>query len=260
MTTTIPVVETFGPTISGEGSLLGVPTVFVRTGGCDYRCSWCDSLHAVLPEHRDKWEQLSPSEIFHRIREMTLAPYLVTISGGNPVMHPLQELLDLLRADGYSVNIETQGTIAKEWLALCEYVTISPKPPSADQRFDMSKLLRCIYAATGQSGYRSGVSIKIPIFDREDFDFAVGLKQSLKVEVGLARLPFYLSVGNPNPPADEGAESRSMIEYNRREPPSVGKLLRQYEKIATWALNDGHHDFIITPQMHVLLWGNKAKV
>ena len=45
-----PVVEVFGPTIQGEGELAGVPTAFVRFGGCDYRCTWCDSLHAVLPE------------------------------------------------------------------------------------------------------------------------------------------------------------------------------------------------------------------
>jgi 7-carboxy-7-deazaguanine synthase len=49
-TRTYPVVEVFGPTIQGEGALAGLPTLFVRFGGCDYRCSWCDSLLAVLPE------------------------------------------------------------------------------------------------------------------------------------------------------------------------------------------------------------------
>lgn len=39
----IRISEIFGPTIQGEGALIGEPTVFVRTGGCDYRCSWCDS-------------------------------------------------------------------------------------------------------------------------------------------------------------------------------------------------------------------------
>ena len=43
----IRISEIFGPTIQGEGALIGQPTVFVRTGGCDYRCAWCDSLHAV---------------------------------------------------------------------------------------------------------------------------------------------------------------------------------------------------------------------
>ncbi|CUH42006.1 7-carboxy-7-deazaguanine synthase [Ruegeria atlantica] len=39
--------EIFGPTVQGEGALIGQPTVLVRSGGCDFRCSWCDSLHAV---------------------------------------------------------------------------------------------------------------------------------------------------------------------------------------------------------------------
>ncbi len=39
----IPVMEIFGPTIQGEGMVIGQKTMFVRTGGCDYSCSWCDS-------------------------------------------------------------------------------------------------------------------------------------------------------------------------------------------------------------------------
>src|SRR3954464_167518 len=45
----IGVVEIFGPTIQGEGPLAGSKTMFVRLGGCDYRCTSCDSLHAVIP-------------------------------------------------------------------------------------------------------------------------------------------------------------------------------------------------------------------
>ncbi len=47
---TIPIVEIFGPVIQGEGAMIGVQTHFVRTGGCDYRCSWFDTPYAVLPE------------------------------------------------------------------------------------------------------------------------------------------------------------------------------------------------------------------
>ena len=43
------VVETFGPTIQGEGPYAGRVCHFVRFGGCDYRCTWCDSMHAVDP-------------------------------------------------------------------------------------------------------------------------------------------------------------------------------------------------------------------
>ena len=60
---TLRVVEIFGPTIQGEGALIGEPTVFVRTGGCDYRCSWCDSLHAVDSAYRHDWKPMSAEAI-----------------------------------------------------------------------------------------------------------------------------------------------------------------------------------------------------
>lgn len=46
----IRVSEIFGPTIQGEGALIGEPTVFVRTGGCDYRCVWYNTMHTVNNE------------------------------------------------------------------------------------------------------------------------------------------------------------------------------------------------------------------
>jgi len=51
MTELVRISEIFGPTIQGEGPLIGRPTVFVRTAGCDYRCARCDTLYAVLPEY-----------------------------------------------------------------------------------------------------------------------------------------------------------------------------------------------------------------
>src|SRR5258707_1130477 len=72
-------------TIQGEGQLIGRPTVFVRTGGCDYRCARCDTLYAVLPEHRGEWTPMSPAEVFAEVEHLTEhRPILVTLSGGNP--------------------------------------------------------------------------------------------------------------------------------------------------------------------------------
>ena len=97
----IRVSEIFGPTIQGEGPLIGHPTVFVRTGGCDYRCSWCDTLYAVLPRYRDEWHPMTPPEIFARIEELSGgAPILVTLSGGNPAVQPLGPLIALADRKG----------------------------------------------------------------------------------------------------------------------------------------------------------------
>ena len=59
----IHVSEIFGPTVQGEGPLIGRASVFVRTGGCDYRCSWCDTLYAVLPQYRNDWTPMTPADI-----------------------------------------------------------------------------------------------------------------------------------------------------------------------------------------------------
>src|SRR3954447_265834 len=88
----IPVVEIFGPTIQGEGAEAGVPTHFVRVGGCDFRCSWCDTMYAVDPEIvRATAEKLSVEEIASRVAALAGRPEWVAISGGNPALHDLRE-------------------------------------------------------------------------------------------------------------------------------------------------------------------------
>ena len=111
MTKRIRISEIFGPTIQGEGPLIGRPTVFVRTGGCDYRCTWCDTLYAVLPEYRDDWVPMTPDEIMARVNELAGGkPVLVSLSGGNPALQPLAPLIALGRERGLSFVMETQGS------------------------------------------------------------------------------------------------------------------------------------------------------
>jgi len=64
----VTISELYGPVIQGEGAVIGNPTVFVRTGGCDYACRWCDSKFAVLPEHRGEWNSMSSEGVFEEVR------------------------------------------------------------------------------------------------------------------------------------------------------------------------------------------------
>ena len=85
MVATIRISEIFGPTIQGEGALIGQPTVFVRTGGCDYRCSWCDTLHAVDNEFRHGWTPMSAEDVFAEVEKLSGGvPIMVSLSGGTP--------------------------------------------------------------------------------------------------------------------------------------------------------------------------------
>ena len=103
----IRISEIFGPTIQGEGPLIGRPTVFVRTGGCDYRCSWCDTLYAVESKYRHNWKPMSAEEIMAEIETLSGGkPIMVTISGGNPAIQDCTKLLQLGKARGYQFCIE----------------------------------------------------------------------------------------------------------------------------------------------------------
>src|SRR5436190_21718635 len=88
-----PIMEIFGPTIQGEGMLLGMKTMFIRFGGCDYRCGKCDSMHAVLPEliHQDALymtDREITAEVNKKAQDSSSCS-MVTFSGGNPCIHEL---------------------------------------------------------------------------------------------------------------------------------------------------------------------------
>ena len=127
-----PVVEIFGPVLQGEGPLAGSKTMFVRFGGCDYRCAKCDSLHAVIPAAVKKHaRRLTPQEIADELipkAKATGTPW-VTFSGGNPCMHDLNMLISLLAGAEMAVAVETQGTLAPTWLKRCQMIVVSPKSP-----------------------------------------------------------------------------------------------------------------------------------
>jgi len=145
MTELVRISEVFGPTIQGEGPLIGRPTVFVRTAGCDYRCAWCDTLYAVLPEYRDEWVLMTSPQIIARVNELARdRPVLVSLSGGNPALQPLAPLIALGRRDGHSFALETQGSISQAWFAELDWLILSPKPPSSGMTTDWNNLENCL--------------------------------------------------------------------------------------------------------------------
>jgi len=99
--------EIFGPTLQGEGPMVGMPVMFVRTGGCDYRCHWCDTSHAVLPSFREHWKGMSGADIFAKLDALAQSPMWVVLSGGNPALQPLDELIEIGHAAGYQFALTT---------------------------------------------------------------------------------------------------------------------------------------------------------
>jgi len=186
----IRISEIFGPTIQGEGPLIGRPTVFVRTGGCDYRCTWCDTLYAVLPAYRNEWAFMTPADIMARVEELAGGnPVLVSLSGGNPALQPLASLITLGRRNGHTFALETQGSLAQPWFAELDWMVLSPKPPSSGMATDWDAFEACLQAASG----RPHSVLKIVIFDDADYTYA------RTVAARYPALPVYLQIGNPAP-------------------------------------------------------------
>jgi 7-carboxy-7-deazaguanine synthase len=235
----ISISEIFGPTIQGEGALIGQPTVFVRTGGCDYRCTWCDTLHAVESTFRPEWRAMSAGEILERVRSVAgPSPLLISLSGGNPALQPLGELLALGKSAGYTFSMETQGSIAKEWFAGLDLLTLSPKPPSSGMTADRQHLQACLDAATMAS-----TSLKFVIADETDYVFA---RQAAS---WFPRLPVYLQPCNPT--RAEGVDE---------VPANSEKNCAQLRWIIGRVVADAWYSVRVLPQLHVLLWGNKRGV
>jgi len=108
--------------IQGEGSLTGVPSVFVRTSGCNLRCRWCDTPYASWqPEGTER----TVAEIVEEVQSHPASH--VVLTGGEPmVAKGIHELAAALKTAGKHITIETAGTIAPEGIA-CDLASISPK-------------------------------------------------------------------------------------------------------------------------------------
>ena len=112
--------------VQGEGSLVGVPSVFVRTSGCNLRCIWCDTPYTSW---NPEGEHLTLEDIVARVLEFPPARHVV-LTGGEPMIAPgIVDLSNDLRRRGYHITIETAGTVftpASDDIA-CDLMSISPK-------------------------------------------------------------------------------------------------------------------------------------
>jgi 7-carboxy-7-deazaguanine synthase len=107
--------------LQGEGRLIGMPSVFVRTSGCNLRCAWCDTPYTSWkPEGSD----YSIDEI---LTEAVRYPsHFIVITGGEPFLAPeIEQLTRALKKSGFHITIETAGTIFKP--VICDLLSMSPK-------------------------------------------------------------------------------------------------------------------------------------
>jgi 7-carboxy-7-deazaguanine synthase len=232
---TLPVIEIFGPTVQGEGPDAGRPAHFVRFGGCDFRCSWCDSMYAVDPaEVRAHAERLAAQEIVQRVADLQAGPSLVVLSGGNPALLELGELVRLLQASGLDVAVETQGSVWRDWLTTVDRLVVSPKGPSSgmdtpERRRQFERFM--------ETARRLGppVALKVVIFDDADLDYFD------EIATAYPELSSFASAGTDVGLGDEETRAR---------------LLRRYRWLCEAIARRPHLQATrVLPQLHVLAWG-----
>lgn len=107
--------------VQGEGSLLGVPSVFVRTSGCNLRCVWCDTPYTSWAPEGDP---MSVDQIVQAVQRVSTGH--VVITGGEPMIAPgVGELTARLHELGQHITIETAGTVYTP--VACDLMSVSPK-------------------------------------------------------------------------------------------------------------------------------------
>ena len=241
----IPVAEIFGPTIQGEGPHVGMQTLFVRVAGCDFKCAWCDSKFAwKIDGSIKRYGTKELADIL--VKECNNSKCSnVVLTGGNPCLYDFKQVIDILHNNNIAVDIETQGSKMPDWLLDVDLLVISPKAPSSKQP-DVYKTVNEYMNMKLLSSIKQKVAIKIPVFNEEDFEFAmkyyalVDYYREKGVDIDL-----YLSVGNTNT-TETGDISK--------------RVLSDYEKLINMVANSYMERVFILPQVHTLVWGNKQGV
>ncbi|NBQ55631.1 MAG: 7-carboxy-7-deazaguanine synthase QueE [Verrucomicrobia bacterium] len=119
--------------IQGEGLLAGVPSIFIRTSGCNLRCHWCDTPYASW---KPEGPEMSVEQILRKVEEWNCSH--VVLTGGEPMIAPdLPVLATALKKAGKHITIETAATVAPGGI-VCDLASLSPKlsnstpPPERD--------------------------------------------------------------------------------------------------------------------------------
>ena len=182
---TYPVMESFY-TIQGEGYHQGKAAYFIRLGGCDVGCFWCDV--------KESWDasrhsQVAVSDLVH---EASAYPgRMAVITGGEPLLHDCQPLTRALKGAGFQTNIETSGSspLSGQW----DWICLSPK-----------KFKRPVPSILPLAN-----ELKVIIFNKSDFDWAEEYAEQVDPSCKL-----YLQ-----PEWDKSAEMTPMIvEYIKANP------------------------------------------
>jgi 7-carboxy-7-deazaguanine synthase len=212
--------------VQGEGSLVGVPSVFVRTSGCNLRCVWCDTPYTSW---NPEGEHLTLDEIIARAVEYPAARHVV-LTGGEPMIAPgIVELSIDFRRRGYHITIETAGTVFAP--VACDLMSISPKlansTPEGPFRAQHERLRRnpeTLRQLISQFDYQ----LKFVIAEESDLDEVRELAAEIEAPAGKIIL------------MPEGVDEKNLSDRGAM----VAELCKRF-------------GYRFSPRLHVHLYGNR---
>jgi 7-carboxy-7-deazaguanine synthase len=215
--------------VQGEGSLVGVPSIFIRTSGCNLRCSWCDTPYTSWkPEGVD----MTIDAIVGKAATYPSARHVV-LTGGEPMIAPgIVELSQRLRSQGFHITIETAGTVFAD--AACDLMSISPKLSNSTPEGPFQaqhERLRIQPETLRRLMTHCDYQLKFVIARESDIAEMQDLLENLAAPPGKVVL------------MPEGIDADTL---NTR-----GVWLAEICK---------EHGYRFSPRLHVLLWGNKRGI
>jgi 7-carboxy-7-deazaguanine synthase len=199
-------------------------------------------MYAVEPaEVRANSTRLSTAQIVADLQSLSGEFEWVIVSGGNPALHDLTELVAEIQAQGRKVAVETQGSLWKSWLAGVDRLTVSPKPPSSGMATEAhrSQLESFMSRVTAAPEVTRRTILKIVAFDEVDLTWAKDVASRWP------DLPLFLSAGTPVPAPDD----------------LLGAVASRYRWLCEAVAGDPDLTKArVLPQLHVVAWGDARGV
>lgn len=221
---TLRVNETFA-SIQGEGSLIGVPSFFIRLDGCPLRCSWCDTPYALAG---DAGRSVSVDEL----RAAAADFQHVVVTGGEPLAQDIAPLVHALH--GHHVTVETSGTIFAD-LPEVALFSLSPKVGSSGYRPKPLVLRKYCAHAAGR------MQLKFVIGDERDLEETAACLNAI-ADALPAQTPVILQ-----PESGRAGHGERYADF-----------LRWLTETALAHEDLRRHRLSVLPQLHYLLWHGAA--